>query len=73
MPKIQINIDSPFDKGYGHWDIAPRVVTQPSADNVGYLLSYNPNTELYLILWDGAHVPMAHESSDFKVISGLMF
>ena len=47
-----IPLGNDFDEEYGKWDIAPRVVSQPSADMAGYLLAYDPKTTRFLILWD---------------------
>lgn len=51
--EITVKIHSTcLDKEYGKYDVAPRIASPPSADNVGYLLAYRIEDGKALVLWD---------------------
>ena len=67
-----VPLGNDFDGEYGRWDIAPRVVSQPSADNAGYLLAYDPKTTKFRILWDDGDENWVYRET-FVILSGMVF
>lgn len=67
---LPMNVE--FDKEYGRWDFAPRVLGQRSKDGrAGYLLSYNPKIRKYRISWDGIGTSDV-TANDFVIIQGVL-
>lgn len=67
---LPMNVE--FDKEYGRWDFAPRIMGYRDFDGeVGHLLSYDPKDKKYTVIWDdiGSNRITAN---DFVIIQGVL-
>jgi hypothetical protein len=67
-----IPLNTTFDKEYGRWDIAPRVMGQRDCDGeVGWPLAYDPISKKYLLAWEDEGGGW-YTAKDFVVIAGVV-
>ena len=74
--KVVLPMNAEFDREYGRWDIAPRVMSEDPNyhGEVGWLLSYNPTNQTYLIIWEDAEntQPEWVDLNDFSILNGVV-